>query len=83
MPNMKHPSLIVLKALLLGIKIEHNNIVCMSENNQIGIQLNHPSDQMYIVDWSFNWFMKFCETLPERQIVELAAQIALTEMKNV
>lgn len=81
---MKHPSLIVLKALLLGIKIKHNgDTICMSENNQIGIQLDYPSDQMYMVDWSFNWFMMFCEKLPEQQIVELAAQIALNEMKNV
>jgi len=75
---MKHPALIVLKALLNGFTVKDgdHNLIC-SENNEIGVKIN--DDQMITVDYTLNGFIKFCEKLPEAQIIELVYQLGMNE----
>jgi hypothetical protein len=81
----KHNSLIVLKALLNGIsiKIETGHTICMSEDNKLCYEMlveQFPSElKLFQADWDFNGFIKFCENMPEQEICNIAASLALSK----
>ena len=79
---VKPPALIILKALLSGIPVDgiQNEVLCCSEEGQFGYKISE--DQMYVVDWSLNWFLKFCRELPPEKVMAVAAQIALNEKEK-
>lgn len=81
----KHNSLIVLKALLNGmsIKIDTGHTICMSEDNKLCYEMlveQFPSElKLFQADWDFNGFIRFCENIPEEEIVSIAASLALNK----
>lgn len=92
---MKHPSLIVLNALLNGQSIKTNtgHTICMSEDNKLCYEMlveQFPPNKkdvqtelkLFQADWDFNGFIKFCEQIPEEDIVALAASNALVQIKK-
>lgn len=81
-------TILVLKALDAGLDVstKEGHRLCFSENNQLGILVNRENqngskeEQLLLVDWSLNWFIDFCEKLPEETIFSLAASLAIMKI---
>ena len=83
---MKRPALIVLKALYQGIPVpdpEGNLYYFLNGADEFGFQYESErgGEQMHLADWSLNWFLSFCDKIPEETLISLAAAIALQETK--
>lgn len=91
---MKHPALIILKALLEGHTIKmkyagHDRDISM-EDGMFGEWVDvykggetYPSEQRFMkYDIDISSFIKLCEEMPSKDLICIAANIVLTEMSG-
>jgi hypothetical protein len=81
---MKHPFLIVMKALMIGKTVKlGNNTYGMSEDGMVGIVMEDKESLLCFKDGpSVNWLIEAASKLPESEVICIAASIALTEINN-
>ena len=87
---MEMNSLTVLKALLIGLEVEFDDLkYCMSEDNQlcwVG-QVYHGGEcidpyRLHVADISLNEFIKMCERLPADYLKDLKVDLAFNAYKQ-
>lgn len=82
---MKHPSLIVLNALLKGQEIvTKNNTYLMSEDNQFGVKVTDDNGEscVMVTDYSINWLIKFSESLSQNELTLLTCNNVLNSIPS-
>lgn len=82
---MKHPALVILKALLEGRRVEMNGHTYTKVDTDDGFRLaivGHVIDEDKEVflgcEMSLNVFVEMCAKLPEEEVVGVVAQLAMT-----
>lgn len=87
----KHPALIVLRALILGLPVDMGGEEYWmdEETRQFGVwrrsvntETREEKDVFLGVDITLAGFVKRCEGFSEEQLIELAANITLNELRR-
>lgn len=72
----KHPSEIVLRALRHGLQVKD---MVMSEDGEVATVLQ---DGCVVIPWDINDFIKWCEKIPEEDIIAIAGSLALQHLRK-
>ena len=78
---LKHPFLIVMKAMLMGrpVKLGPNTFVC-ADDNSVGTTTDDGNVMCFKDGPSINYLIKKAEEMPEEDLIGIAAGMALQEM---
>lgn len=90
-PNQRHPALIVLQSLLDGypVPIEGEEYWMDEETKEVVIrresentQTGEKKEVFLRIDMNVGAFFKMCERLPEKSLIEIAANKVLNDLRR-
>lgn len=89
--EQKHPALIVLRSLMIGVPVtiegyeywmdpESRQVVIRRES--INTKTGETKDVFICPDMSVGAFIKMCEKIPENDVIEIVGNIVLNEINR-